>query len=130
VQFLLVWGPVVAFMALIFAASSSSDPGAVPGLVSDKILHFVTYGVLGLLMLRALAHRRLLDVTWRRALAAVVLSVLYGASDEIHQAFVPGRTPELADVAADAAGAAMGAAVLLLISHRLRSRTAMNARHG
>ncbi len=41
----------------------------------------------------------------RAALWAVLISVLYGISDEIHQAFVPGRTPRLLDVGMDALGA-------------------------
>jgi len=49
---------------------------------------------------------------WRRIagatlLGAFVITVLYGVSDEFHQSFVPGRTPDVADVAADAAGAAL-----------------------
>jgi len=42
----------------------------------------------------------------------VVFSVLYGVSDEIHQIYVPGRTPDSLDVVADAVGAALGVAAL------------------
>jgi len=41
---------------------------------------------------------------------AVVL--LYSASDEIHQAFVPGRTARISDVMIDTAGGAFGLGVL------------------
>jgi VanZ family protein len=36
-----------------------------------------------------------------------VIATLYGVSDEIHQAFVPLRTPDVRDVIADATGAAL-----------------------
>jgi VanZ family protein len=39
------------------------------------------------------------------AFGAIFVTVAYGASDEWHQAFVPGRHADLADLVADAAGA-------------------------
>ena len=42
-------------------------------------------------------------------LAAVVISTLYGVSDEYHQMFVPGRTFDALDILADALGAVTGA---------------------
>ena len=44
------------------------------------------------------------------AAAAVILAALYGLSDEIHQAFVPGRMADPWDWMADGFGAAIGAA--------------------
>jgi len=95
-------------MALIFGASSLSDPGPIAEQVSDKTLHFAAYAVLSLLMLRAFAGGRLEGITWRRALLAIVLTTIYGASDEFHQRFTPGRTPDLLDLRADAIGACGG----------------------
>jgi VanZ family protein len=100
-------------MALIFGASSLSDPGTLPPDVSDKTVHVIAYGVLGALLVRALAGGRIEGVTWPRALVAVVLATLYGVSDEVHQRFVPGRSPDTMDVLADAAGAAAAAALLV-----------------
>jgi hypothetical protein len=111
---LLLWGPVVLHMALIFTASASSDPG-LPSAVSDKTAHFAAYGVLSALFLRALARGALAGVTWRRAAVAVLLSVLYGVTDEVHQSFVPDRSPDGLDVVADSVGACAGAVALLLI---------------
>jgi VanZ family protein len=99
-------------MALIFIASSWSDPAPLPEYVSDKLLHFLVFALLGMLLLRALAGGRLGGISWRRALAAVALAALYGLSDELHQSIVPNREPDVMDVAADALGAAAGAAVL------------------
>jgi len=46
----------------------------------------------------------------------VFVSTLYGLSDEVHQAMVPGRSSELADVIADFVGSAAGAGIALLFS--------------
>ena len=47
-----LWGPVAAFMALIFFLSGQSDLPAVEH-VSDKTLHAAAYLVFGVLCLRA-----------------------------------------------------------------------------
>jgi VanZ family protein len=44
----------------------------------------------------------------RWGMAALVLAVLYGISDEFHQSLVPGREPSTLDVLVDGAGALMG----------------------
>ncbi len=99
-----LWGPVVLQMVLIFAASSIADLGPLPGM-SDKSGHSIGYALLGALLLRAFAGGRLSGVTWGRAVAAAVLATLYGVSDEFHQTFVPGRSPDRFDVLADGIGA-------------------------
>jgi VanZ family protein len=101
-------------MAAIFVASSIPDVGPLPGDVSDKTGHSLAYAVLALLVVYALADGRLSGVTLRTTLLAIVIASLYGASDELHQRFVPGRSAELLDVRADAIGATMGAALARL----------------
>jgi VanZ family protein len=44
--------------------------------------------------------------------------VLWGALDEAHQAWIPGRTMDSADLAADVAGATVGACVAGLAARR------------
>jgi VanZ family protein len=81
----------------------------------DKGLHFVEYGALGFLVAHA-AFR-----TWprhhplRTASLAVLVAVLWGLLDEIHQAFVPGRSSDALDLVADGAGAVVGASLRKLI---------------
>jgi VanZ family protein len=110
-------------MVLIFAASSVSDPGALPADVSDKTVHLAVYAGLGALVFRALAGGGLRRPGYspRGAAQAWVVAAAYGASDEWHQAFVPGRTVSAADWVADAAGAA-ASVVLLVIVARVRAR--------
>ena len=112
-----LWGPVLLLMALIFYLSSLPDPGGPPGGISDKTAHVLIYGVLGASMMRALAGGRATPITLPAILAAIVLTTLYGVSDEMHQYFVPPRTPDILDVAADAAGACAGAIVVAVLAH-------------
>jgi VanZ family protein len=44
-------------------------------------------------------------------LAAAVIASAFGATDEVHQSFVPGRNADVADWVADTLGAAVGALV-------------------
>jgi VanZ family protein len=114
---------VIAYMVLIFIASSIPDVKTLPGGVSDKTVHFWVYGFLALLLFRALAHGQVVGLTISRAFLTVLFSMLYGVSDEFHQAFVPGRTPDIHDVMADTLGAAGVALLILLVTYRRRSRT-------
>jgi hypothetical protein len=113
---LFLWGPVILQMALIFAASSIPNLGQLPGGISDKSGHSIGYGLLGGLLLRALAGGRLRGVTWTRGVLAILLATLYGVSDEFHQLFVPGRSADRYDVLADFLGSAAGAAIGWLAS--------------
>ena len=99
--------PAAAWMAVIFALSQrSSVPtlGVGRGLVSSAG-HFVFYGVLATLLWRGLPPRRFSGRV--RLGAAFVITVLFGASDEFHQSFVPGREVSAVDLAVDASGAAV-----------------------
>jgi hypothetical protein len=104
-----LWGPPLAWMAVIFAASSISDIPEPPGGFTAPVGHFAEYAVLSLLLVRALTGNRWADVTWRVALVSVLVSTAYGISDEWHQSFVPGREPDLLDVLIDATGASTAA---------------------
>jgi VanZ family protein len=107
-------------MALIFVISSFEVQ--VPGVqhlpFRDKAIHFVEYAVLGWLCAYAASRSWPSAAVWRTALFAVFVSALWGLSDEIHQALVPGRSSELADVVADLLGSAVGAACWHLFSNR------------
>jgi VanZ family protein len=48
--------------------------------------------------------------------AAWLICIVYGATDEIHQRFVEGRMADAADWAADTAGAALAIAAVRLLA--------------
>ena len=79
--------------------------------MSDKSGHSIGYALLAVVLLRAFARGRLSGVTWTAGLAAIVLATMYGVSDEFHQSFVPGRSPDRFDVVADCVGATIGVAL-------------------
>jgi VanZ family protein len=81
-----------------------------PGL-SDTSGHSLGYVGLGILVTRALAGGLPVRMSWRLALTAVALTTGYGATDEWHQMFVDGRSADVLDLRADAAGA-LGAVCL------------------
>ena len=109
-------------MILIFGASSIPNLQRLPGDVSDKTGHFVGYAMLGALLLRGTANVRWAGVRWRASLGAVAGSALYGALDEYHQWFVPGRFSSVADWVADVSGAMAAVIVGVLAARVLRGR--------
>lgn len=108
-----LWTPVVGYMAFIFALSSiSRTPAFDHG--SDKALHTLLYGGLGALLTRALTGGWRQPVTFAAVAGTVLIAVAYGASDELHQSFVPLRSSSALDVVADGVGAAVAALALYL----------------
>ena len=109
-----LWGPVLAYALLIFALSSASDLPDLPERLSDKLAHVLLYSGLGFLLARALAGGRGRPVPGWAPPLVVLLAMLYGLSDEVHQLFVPRRRFDLLDLLADAVGAGLGAAAVWL----------------
>jgi VanZ family protein len=98
-------------MGVIFYMSSQSSLPSVIEHVWDKLLHVGGYVVLGGLIIHALSDGFRRPVTIRDMVVAVALTTLYGASDEVHQAFVPMRTMDVRDLVADATGGSIAAAL-------------------
>src|SRR3989442_13372221 len=98
------WVPVIAYVILIFGASSV--PGRdVPTLFphADKLEHLAEYALFGLLLGRAfrftIGGRR--GMLW--ALAAVAAGGLVGGMDELYQRLTPGRVSDVRDWIVDVA---------------------------
>ena len=88
----------------------------------DKLAHASVFGCLALVLEIALRHNRPDLPLYRRHLLVFVAVSLFGATDEWHQFFVPGRSCELGDWVADSVGGGLGILVgslHLLFSRRL-----------
>jgi VanZ family protein len=66
--------------------------------------HVIEYFILGLLLFRAFRGSSIASWNWRWSFFAVIVVVLWAASDEWHQSFIPTRTASIVDVAIDTAG--------------------------
>lgn len=114
VALLVRWLPAIGWMAVIFYLSSRTgdDLGGwldnirwlVPFMESFDWGHFIAYFILALTYLWAWRPKRL---TLRIKAGIVALCLLYGLTDEFHQSFVPGRTPDVGDLRNDGIGAAL-----------------------
>lgn len=82
--------------------------------LARKSAHFSIYMILGVLsFLAVISYEKLLFVLRLTVSGSVCL--LYAASDEIHQLFIPGRSGEVRDVMIDFSGAALGIALSMLV---------------
>lgn len=87
------WLPVFLWAALIFFLSSlpqqeTSKVFAIDFIIK-KTAHLLEYAILYFLFYRA---------TTGKIVTSFVLAILYAATDEFHQSFVPGRTSRINDV--------------------------------
>lgn len=76
------------------------------GTIVRKVAHVCEYALLALLLAMLLSSY---DVNWRWP--AVLITILFAITDEIHQAFVPDRLGTPVDVLIDAVGAFAGVAI-------------------
>lgn len=130
-SFLRNWGPAALWASIIFSLStdsfsSSNTGGFLEPLVSAifagitaeqfelihllirKLSHWSEYFIFSLLLIRAVHGRLKGKGELRRAIWVAAAVALYALSDEIHQVFVPSRSPSLADVTIDSFGGICG----------------------
>lgn len=139
--FALYWVPVLVWMVLIFSASgdgaSFQHSSRIIGpllhwlfpnlsaaatnnvvLAVRKCAHLSEYAVLALLVWCARRKPAWKDTRpwrWSEAAEALWVAVLYAATDELHQTFVPSREGCLRDVMIDSTGAVVGLILLWLL---------------
>jgi VanZ family protein len=117
------WLPPVLWMSVIFILSAQPTlphyPEALLDLVLKKAGHMIEYGILAFLLWRALSRGR---VSWLALVTTFVVSVLYAASDEYHQTFVPGRNGTPVDVGIDAVGALVALLIVRSLGRKGRRR--------
>ncbi|MCK4754601.1 MAG: VanZ family protein [Calditrichia bacterium] len=72
--------------------------------LADKILHFIVFGVLGILTARGLRNAKNKILKENYTSLTFLICIIYGALDETHQYFVPGRHASWGDWIADILG--------------------------
>ena len=105
--------PVVFWAGLIFFASSFSTAKTTDFFWGDflikKTAHLIEYGILAVLLYRAMRGTEV-DKT-KAFFLSIIISGLYGLTDEFHQSFTPGREPKIRDVVIDTIGATIGSVI-------------------
>ena len=111
-----IWVPPCCIAALILLISST--PGAYypehPDFLNN-IVHFMEFGLLGLLLARAL-YKGLIVSKMNLFLWTTAICVMFGLLDELHQFLVPARVFDLMDLVFDSLGAAAGSGVFIFYS--------------
>lgn len=91
----------------------------IPKVILRKGAHFVEFAGLGLCLCNALyasfGHRL-------TPVFALVGSVIYAISDEVHQIFSEGRACRITDVLIDSAGALLGIIIVFIIIKERRNK--------
>jgi VanZ family protein len=145
--FLKYWGPVILMMMMMFIGStdwfSSEHTSRFIGpflrwfhpditgeairqvqLAVRKTAHVIEYGMLTILLLRALRRNIAAEKwSWKLACMAACISCLYAMSDEWHQSYVASRGASAGDVLIDTTGALLGVTAFhFFVSRRNRKQ--------
>lgn len=80
--------------------------------VIRKIAHYSIYTLVGILLMALMSTYKIKELD--RIAISMIIGVIYAATDEIHQAFVPGRGPLVTDVILDSMGVLTGICIVLL----------------
>lgn len=104
--FLFYWLPFIVWALVIFSFSSVTTPKVSQihweDFIVKKTAHVVEYAIFTTLLYRALAKSGVAK-KWSLILA-IFGAFLYGATDEFHQTYTPGREPRLRDTFIDTFG--------------------------
>lgn len=118
-SWLSTWGGVVGYCGLIFVLSAQPDlQVSRPFEDGDKLVHLCLYAGLGWLWARAVTAQWPGWAPLNVLCVTLVFTAGYGASDEWHQAHVPGRFADLRDVLADGIGGVLGGQCYLFLRRR------------
>ncbi|HEX6977606.1 MAG TPA: VanZ family protein [Patescibacteria group bacterium] len=114
VSFIRFWVPVFVWIVIIYSFSSRTMPSVGPTYITNfaakKTAHVLEYSVLSILLYRALINYGFSKTT--AFIWAVSFCFIYGASDEYHQTFTPGREPRIRDVFIDTIGGSVGLLII------------------
>lgn len=110
-------------MIIIFWLSSIPnlkwDDNAQAEFFRRKFAHLVEYGLLCVLIYRGLVGKMWLKEfkkNFQKGILALVITILYSTTDELHQMYVPTREGKLTDLIFDSFGGILGLSVTNLVS--------------
>ncbi len=103
------WLVLIAYMGFIFFLSTLQSTKELPDFeFSDKLYHIVEYGILSILLFRAMSVSFSKKTLMALFFYTFLISIAYGVTDEVHQYFVPHRFSTVSDVIADGVGSIVG----------------------
>lgn len=95
----------ILYAAFIYYESSQDTSSVSLPSYSDKVIHFMVFGFLCLMICWTLSSVTLGNKRIYKIILAIGITSLYGISDEFHQFFTPNRSVDIFDWLADTAGA-------------------------
>ena len=112
----LIWG---LFLLALTSWPSPPEVAIVSSIPNfDKLVHAVLYGVEGFLLYFAVRWPGPRRFSWLRALVIGGALAVWGTLDELHQAWIPGRSMEAGDALTDAAAGFAGAVIASFVASR------------
>jgi len=120
------WFIAGIYMGLIFIASSI--PGKPLPKIStiDKLIHLIEFGILSWILGKAFRTSQKETFIKQASIFSILITILYGIGDEIHQSFVPFRDPGIYDVLFDGIGAILAQGIFLIYRKGHRDKDGRN----
>lgn len=94
----------------------------VPARMNDKVLHLIEFLLLVLFLYRAFNNGLTNKLNKRDIYLSVLIALIYGAMDEVHQMFIYNRVASIYDYIADCAGILIGYCMIIIYSYFLGGR--------
>lgn len=117
----LIYIPLIVYWITLFILTTIPADN-VPQLFEnqDKYEHFIAYCGLAILLSLALYfQKRSILISSKAFLFALLFILAYGAVDELHQLFVPGRYCDFYDWLADSSGGILGIGIVFLFVRKI-----------
>src|SRR3989339_1325078 len=121
----LIYIPLIVYWITLFILTTIPADD-IPKLFEnqDKYEHFIAYCVLAMLLSLALYfQKRSILISSKAFLFALLFIFAYGAVDELHQLFVPGRYCDFYDWLADSSGGIIGIGIVFLFVRKISNNS-------
>ncbi len=119
----------ILFIAIIFALSSIPEDKILDGINSltpiklspigqaaQNLAHIPIYSILAVLLMKLFNKTKIENL--KKIIYILLIILVFGALDELHQHFVPGRTASFLDISLDIIGGLAGLIIYRVISLR------------